>query len=81
MVTCGACLRSLRFPESVVVRGDMFKCKRCGKKFKKMESLGAHTRSAHWLLLLLEKGYTPSQLKEQGYHPAAVNKAAKGFRR
>ena len=38
-----------------------------------MQSLGAHVRSAHWLLLLLQKGYTPSQLKEQGYDPAAVN--------
>ena len=74
-------MRSLRLPESVVVRGDMFQCKRCGKKFKRMQSLGAHTRSAHWLVLLLEKGYAPSQLKQQGYDPAAVNQAAKEFRR
>ncbi len=46
-----------------------------------MQSLGAHTRSAHWLTILLEKGHTPSQLKAQGYDPAAVNEAAKGFRR
>ncbi len=66
----------------VIQKGKtMFKCKRCGKKFKKVQSLGAHTRSAHWLLLLLEKGYTPSQLKKQGYDSAAVNEAAKRFRR
>ncbi len=59
----------------------MFRCKRCRKRFKSMQSLGAHTRSAHWLTILLEKGHTPSQLKAQGYDPAAVNEAAKGFRR
>ena len=59
----------------------MFRCKICPERFKSMQSLGTHVRSAHWLLLLLEKGHTANQLKEQGYDPAVVDEVAKGFRR